>query len=745
MGAFIDLVPNLLRLPGALGCSPEAIGFLKRLIVYDEHAVHSLSAGVRDSELISGCITQAISEMLDALATESTLVLVVEDAQWLDAISLRVLADLIAERKQRSLLLVLTSRQPTLYTDSGYEDRPRALKVQPLGVDASRFLLTQLVASRGVDAEPAFLDWSLGVAAGNPFFLHALAAHYAATRDCSELPEPLSALLAHRLKLLDARSRRIFEACSVLGRHATLERLERLLGIPPMEFLDGLDVLERHGFVRCEGARVQTSHALLSDLAVRSSSPGVRALLHRNAAKVLEQCGTDRANPTLHWDCAEHWIEAGETAYALARLRSCARHALEIGRPDDACELLYRAETLSDTTSERIAILEERILAHEIAGGWSHIGEDVQTYLQLAAQHDVPVDRYHPYRILALESRMRRGEDPSSFLADLRAFASDSAAPTPVRVRAASAVMMLAEDLMSPDLAAEAFDAVGPARLDDSDTSPGRVGMELIYYALLGRLNDSITLARRAVDYAGRTPGEDCRVLSLCGFALLRAGQLAEGRSMFEQCFRKASRYRLYSLQLHAAVALACVLRDAELYPDALHWHGVATELLRRGSGRLSLGYFANAVLFAIDRRDFECAVGWLDRASEIPAVRSGYPELIFLALRIRVRQLDEGYVCSEAEVHELLKGHFKARGLGHHDEVVVTLWHALATHGRTSYGDELLRDYLVDHRKMRWPLCPELRQLALLLRPPINSASEYAAAPVSAYANNTEAVADSI
>ena len=82
------------------------------------------------------------------------------------------------------------------------------------------------------------------------------------------------------------------------------------------------------------------------------------------------------------------------------------------------------------------------------------------------------------------------------------------------------------------------------------------------------------------------------------------------------------------------------------------------------------------------------------------------------------MKQLAESYDCSDDELQELLKGHFLGQGVGHHDEVIVTIWNALVRKGRIEYANSLVRDYMNRHRRIRWPLSPELKAITQNLDP---------------------------
>src|SRR5581483_7531265 len=89
LGAFADLVPLLIQLPGALGCSPEALESLRLLTSQPPN----VSLPIPTSPVIEAidlAMTRSIIDLIEAIASEGLLVLVIEDAHWLDKASLQL-------------------------------------------------------------------------------------------------------------------------------------------------------------------------------------------------------------------------------------------------------------------------------------------------------------------------------------------------------------------------------------------------------------------------------------------------------------------------------------------------------------------------------------------------------------------------------------------------------------------------------------------------------------------------------
>jgi DNA-binding SARP family transcriptional activator len=716
MGAFTDLVPSLLRLPGALGCSPEAIAFLTKLFRYESNSAAPLSPDAREAELLSANITTAISELLDALTAESAMVLVLDDAQWLDPISLHVVADLVAERKRRALLLVLTSRNADLGMPAKHVERLSTMKLQPLSPAESSAILSDLFRHRGIDAEDELTRWCLGVAAGNPFFLHTLVLHYATTRDFQGIPEPLSILLGQRLNLLNQRARHIFSASAILGRHSTFDNLEAVLGLPKYELLDGLQTLDDLGFIASSGASIAATHALLSDIALRRTPESVRRLLHRNAARVLGQVALDENSATALWDSAEHWLESGDAHSSISALRACARHALEIGQPNDAVGALRRAAELAGTSAALSVVRRELLVACEIAGAWTQMLDVLAAIKRQRAVNGLLLDFDPTYERLELEALLNTSFDPRALVARLVRYTSDDAVPPKERLRGCVLLTAVAEDLLSPELATDAY-ASALSITDTDDARVHRCEFEMIYHASFGDLDRAAEAALNLLAFAEAEVNlaAQCRMTLTAGGALLRAGRFQEGVSALEACYRLACDHRLATARHRSASNLACVLRDAGRAEAGLAWQQRASAAFEQlDPPDKPAGFFSNCALFAMADGDFALAQDWVSRAlKEVAPAQFGHAGLHFRALDLRIRQLANSYDCTEHELQELLDLHLQYRAFGCHDEVMEVLWHALTRKGREKEGDKLLDEYLHQHRRLRWPVTPNLAALA--------------------------------
>lgn len=155
--------------------------------------------------------------LLEALARESPVVVVVDDIHWASPILLDLL-DYVAAFAQSVPLLLLATARPELFDRRPEWSVPRPhatlLKLEPLPAAQTESLVRQLV-----DVEPELSVRIVEAADGNPLFVEQLVAnHLESGRDELEIPPSLQALLAARVDQLGPGERAVAERASVEGR-----------------------------------------------------------------------------------------------------------------------------------------------------------------------------------------------------------------------------------------------------------------------------------------------------------------------------------------------------------------------------------------------------------------------------------------------------------------------------------------------------------------------------------------------
>jgi AAA ATPase domain len=347
-------------------------------------------------------------ELIEGLASERPVLLVIEDLHWAQPDLLDVLEQLVSE-VVGPLLLVCTARPELLEARPSWGRRREAttLWLEPLEPgDAARLVEDAPAGVRGAVLERA---------EGNPFFLEELMACIGkgGDLDAAAISDSIHAVLAARIDQLPRLEKEALQAASVIGRIFWREAVEALLGGVPASFL----LLEDRDFVRprpgssLEGARELTfKHALTCEVAYGTLPRARRAQLHGDFARWLEALG---GGPDEHAALlAHHYYEASGAdsgklrERALHWLRRSGELAIARYEIEEALALLRRALKLETDDTGRCAIY--RAIAR--ANALKFDGEAFWSAMEKAADlAPDDVTRAEIISQLAVESFVRAG------------------------------------------------------------------------------------------------------------------------------------------------------------------------------------------------------------------------------------------------------------------------------------------------------------------------------------------------
>ncbi|HWX97518.1 MAG TPA: LuxR C-terminal-related transcriptional regulator [Solirubrobacteraceae bacterium] len=363
-----------------------------------------LSAGQAPNAFLVGL---AALGLLSEASKEQPLLCVVDDAQWLDRASARVLAFVARRLLAEKIALVFAARE----LGDALAGLPE-LRVEPLGHRDARTLLESVLPG---PLDERVLDRIVIETRGNPLALLELPRGLTATQLAGGfgLPAavPLSASIeesfTRRLAKLpgDARRLLLIAAADPMGDPALVWRAARQLGIPEsvVEAVEGEDLLEL-------GGRVVFRHPLVRSAVYRAAGLNERRGVHRALAEVTDP----RVDPDHRaWHRAQAALMPDEDV--AAELERSAGRAQARGGLAAVAAFLERAAALTPEPARRA----QRLLA---AAGAKHDAGDLEAALGLLEGVEAgALDELGRARVdllrgrIALEQR-RNGEAGSLFL-----------------------------------------------------------------------------------------------------------------------------------------------------------------------------------------------------------------------------------------------------------------------------------------------------------------------------------------
>jgi len=289
-----------------------------------------LRAARQDPHVMSDQVSQAFVEFLSAECAKSqTVLLILEDLHWGDALTVRIVDVALRELADQPLMVLALARPevedlfPALWSGRARQD----IRLGGLPKRACERLVQQVLGSK---VAPAVLARIIEQAAGNALFLEELVrAVSEGTSD--ELPETVLAILHARLMRLPPDARRVLRTASVFGDTFWEGGVRKLLGREgtQMKLAEWLqiqveaEIIELRKESRIPGEiEYRFRHGLVREAAYGMLPDEERRLGHYLVGCYLEEAG--ESDPSV---LAEHFHRSGDFARATVLYARAAEKA----------------------------------------------------------------------------------------------------------------------------------------------------------------------------------------------------------------------------------------------------------------------------------------------------------------------------------------------------------------------------------------------------------------------------------
>ena len=176
---------------------------------------HSTLAGI-DPGRAREEVSRSVVSVVEGLAAQRPVVVVLSDVHWADDAVLSLGATLMERCAHLPVVILATARAGLLERWRPTVDRSNQLilHLDPLNRDDTAALLEELASDLPADVRDLVLDRS----GGNPFFLEELVRLFE-DGGRTEVPHTLRGLVAARLDSLTPLERKVVESAAILGRH----------------------------------------------------------------------------------------------------------------------------------------------------------------------------------------------------------------------------------------------------------------------------------------------------------------------------------------------------------------------------------------------------------------------------------------------------------------------------------------------------------------------------------------------
>jgi tetratricopeptide (TPR) repeat protein len=579
------LVRGALATAGDAGCqvfwsAGDELGqALPLLPLLEGLRVHELSASPRQNTIVRLLrgevaadrgvdVPAALAEQLLALVIEQCAarpaILVLDDLQWADELSIALWSRLTRLARQVPLLLIGMMR-PVPQRDDLFALRraPGVMRLRLSGLNGAAVaeLVEALAGGKPGDELLRLAD----SAAGNPLYVIELMAALARSSSVSitgagtaELtsgpaPSSLSAAIADRLGFVSGPVREVLRAAALLGVNFAVPDLAIVLGHSLADLIPALDEARVAGVLAESGNSLGFRHPLIRAALYEEMPVPVRTAWHREAGRALAEAGApeDRVarqllralgGPDGKAEPMDQWI-----------LDWLARSAeLLIGRaPQVAVDLLRQAVAGSQVGSAQHGWLMSKFAeALYRVGNAAEAEQVVSQALTHATEPDLLVD----LNWTLAECRMRAGE-----FAESQATLDQALATPGISARHRGRLLVLAARTHSARGEADKAAQVAAAALaigreaDDNWVMGWALHVLSLVTAVQGQMTDALPLFDRALSVAQADPALTDLWLLLQINKAITLGNL----DRFEDAFAAAEQARYLAGQVGMLVRLA--------------------------------------------------------------------------------------------------------------------------------------------------------------------------------------------
>lgn len=392
--------------------------------------------------------------VLEEVASQRVLVVVLEDLHWVDRSTLDLLALRSQTGRAADCLIVATYRSDEL--DPGHPLRLTLAELQRSGrtdrLELTRFgrdeLVAQLTGILGRAPDYAVIDEILRRSDGNPFLAEEL---LAATGELpGRAPTKVRDIVMARVEMLSEPTQRMLGVLSAAPRAMTHDELAAVSDMTEPGLERSLrEALTRHVLVRNEDTYA-FRHALMREATYETLLAGERRRVHLRLARSLDEArlaSTDTPSLLLA-DRAHHWYHAGDDRRALQAAVEAGLAAEDVYAHAEALTQYERALELWDRVEdpEQLVGTESVELRTRASEAASALGEPLRAahMVQRALQDVDPAGQ--PVRAGLLRERLGRyswigGDTAYALVAYEEALqVIPSAPPSPERARALAAL-----------------------------------------------------------------------------------------------------------------------------------------------------------------------------------------------------------------------------------------------------------------------------------------------------------------
>ncbi|NSX54042.1 ATP-binding protein [Parasulfitobacter algicola] len=337
------------------------------LLLFDAHPDKTARLSENAAVLRNWLCGELTKRLIEARGAKPALIVVLEDAHWMDPSSAGFFLDLCDVLVEKRILLLVTQRTV------GAEDHPvlpsdHLITLDPLSDKQSENMIRKVLDAHSSSQET--VAWILNKAQGVPLFVSAFA-DFARKQNVMEfgrqdLPLDLLDLFEQSLIRLPRQTRRFVQTASVMGQTFEPELIAGLLGDSHDDMTEHLKLLVQENLIeeRSDSSGLCFPHDLVREAIYSSLSKDLRRRLHGQLADIMKEKWPEAPSHLL----ALHYERAQRSKDAIVHLIASSLASVRVGALQEAKDYLGKAFELNDLMTLDDARKHQELTLRSIEG-----------------------------------------------------------------------------------------------------------------------------------------------------------------------------------------------------------------------------------------------------------------------------------------------------------------------------------------------------------------------------------------
>ena len=323
-----------------------------------------------------------LAEEIDKISRTKPLIIFMDDLQWVDETSLKLLYYLCVHLRNSPFLFIGAWREKvkkSIFFDEIKRGMEREgilniISLEPLTVDDIRKMLSIMIDEH---IPQDFVKKISRITGGNPLFIKGIVRKmiddgiivpekrkYSVDMENIEIPRSVKSVIRDKLKNLDEKSRMVLQISSIIGQRIPFNLLKKITGMDHVHLLQILDNLIQAELIdeTPDGRFFIFSHPLLRFMVYGEIKRSMRRIYHGIIAEKIEEMIEEGEEVDGEINVGYHYEKSGNLEKAFKYYYESAMKAKSMYAYEDYANMLEKALSVIDKSEGNIKDRKKEIL-----------------------------------------------------------------------------------------------------------------------------------------------------------------------------------------------------------------------------------------------------------------------------------------------------------------------------------------------------------------------------------------------